>query len=33
VGDGWAVEVEDGRHVDTDPERAYARAVLAVLGA
>jgi hypothetical protein len=35
VGDGWAVEVEhaDGRHVDTDAERAYARAVLAILGA
>ncbi len=35
VGDGWAVEIdhEDGRHVDVDAERAYARAVLAVLGA
>jgi hypothetical protein len=35
VGDGWAVEIEheDARHVDVDVERAYARAVLAVLGA
>lgn len=33
VGDGWAVVTDDGaRHVDVDAERAYARAVLAVLG-
>lgn len=36
VGDGFAVVVErDGtleRHVDVDAERAYARALLAVLG-
>ncbi len=33
VGDGWAVEVDhaEPRHVDTDAERAYARALLAVL--
>ncbi len=31
VGDGFAVVTDDGsRHVDVDPERAYARAVLAV---
>lgn len=35
VGEGWAVEIDDevGRHVDVDAERAYARAVLAMLGA
>ncbi len=38
IGDGFAVVVEslDGReerHVDVDAERAYARALLAVLGA
>lgn len=37
VGDGWAVVIEhDGtqqRHVDTDAERAYARALLATLTA
>lgn len=36
VGDGWAVVIAVGgseqRHVDVDAERAYARAVLAVLG-
>ena len=34
VGEGWAVEIDhaEARHVDTDAERAYARAVLAVLG-
>lgn len=32
VGDGFAVELDDGsRHVDTDAERAYARAAIAVL--
>ncbi|MEJ3657307.1 pilus assembly protein CpaE [Actinomycetes bacterium KLBMP 9759] len=32
VGDGYAVVLGDGsRHVDTDAERAYARAVLAAL--
>ncbi|WP_232664146.1 hypothetical protein [Pseudonocardia sp. TRM90224] len=32
VGDGHAVVLTDGsRHVDTDAERAYARAVLAAL--
>jgi hypothetical protein len=38
VGDGWAVEIDttgiatpEARHVDVDAERAYARAVLAVL--
>jgi hypothetical protein len=32
VGDGWAVVTDDGdRHVDVDAERAYARAVLALL--
>lgn len=30
VGDGFAVVLDDGsRHVDLEPERAYARAVLA----
>jgi hypothetical protein len=37
VGDGFAVVIERGageeRHVDVDAERAYARALLAVLGA
>jgi hypothetical protein len=37
VGDGYAVAIEqDGaehRHIDVDPERAYARALLAVLAA
>lgn len=37
VGDGYAVVIEQGgaeqRHIDVDPERAYARALLAVLGA
>jgi hypothetical protein len=38
VGDGFAVVVEgrtgtEERHVDVDAERAYARALLAVLGA
>ncbi len=35
VGDGWAVEIDhaDGRHVDVDAERAYARAMLVLLGA
>lgn len=36
IGDGWAVTVERGgreiREVDVDAERAYARALLAVLG-
>jgi hypothetical protein len=36
VGDGWAVVAEIGgaerRHVDVDAERAYARAVLDLLG-
>jgi hypothetical protein len=36
VGDGFAVVIERGageeRHVDVDAERAYARALLAVLG-
>jgi hypothetical protein len=35
VGDGWVVVLEAGgteqRHVDVDAERAYARAVLALL--
>ena len=35
VGDGYAVVVERGgrdeRHVDVDAERAYARALLAIL--
>ena len=37
VGDGFAVVVDrngiEERHVDVDAERAYARAVLAVIGA
>jgi hypothetical protein len=40
VGDGFAVVIDHGRgdagedrHVDVDAERAYARALLAVLGA
>ncbi len=34
VGDGLAVVLDDGsRHVDTDAERAYARAVLHAIGA
>jgi hypothetical protein len=37
VGDGFAVVVGEGaaeqRHVDVDAERAYARALLALLGA
>jgi hypothetical protein len=38
VGDGFAVVIEgragtEERHVDVDAERAYARALLAVLGA
>jgi hypothetical protein len=37
VGDGFAVVIEshgsEQRHVDVDAERAYARALLAVLGA
>lgn len=33
VGEGWAVVTTDGeRHVDVDAERAYARAVLDLLG-
>ena len=32
IGDGFAVELTDGsRHVDTDAERAYARAAIAWL--
>ena len=34
VGDGLAVVLNDGsRHVDTDAERAYARAALHAIGA